>query len=297
MKIANPLKLAGAIAALIASVSLAVLPAVSQQKPASCPPPALSRLQQHKIVRGETIASIAQQYNLLPETLIQFNPLLQSGAAPVGKTILIPPLNGRRVSVPQGATWRDLSQAYGVRADVLFEINGCQLPGKIAFIPGIIWNSSPPSRQENYTGLPGYPLPSPAPIGLKYGWQINPATQKSYFHSGIDLLAAPGTPVLAAAAGQVVFTGQEGTYGYLVILAHGDKRQTRYAHLSGIQVKLGQSVAVGEQLGLTGTTGQPDIPQPHLHFEIRYQLPAGWVAQDPEVNLSPSSSSPQFNKL
>jgi murein DD-endopeptidase MepM/ murein hydrolase activator NlpD len=285
------LKLAGAIASLaLSSIPIAFLPAASQEKVPqtgnlSCPPPALSRLRRHKILSGETIASIAQSYNLLPPTLIQFNPILQAGSAPPGKEIIVPPLNGIRVEVPRGATWQDLSKAYGVRADVLFEINGCQKPGNAAFIPGITWNATAKSPQGDYTGLKGYPLPAPAQIGLKYGWQTNPATGQSYFHSGIDLLAAPGTPVLAAAAGKVAFLGQEGAYGYLVIIDHGDRRQTRYAHLSRIQVKLGQSLSVGEQLGLTGTTGQPDIPQPHLHFEIRYQLPVGWVAQDPEIHL------------
>lgn len=282
------IRLTGAIASLaLSSITVAFLPAASPQtSDFFCPPPALSRLRRHKIVPGETIASIAQKYNLLPQTLIQFNPILQAGAAPAGQEILVPPLDGRRVEVPHRTTWRDLAQAYGVRADVLFEINGCQQnPGKVAFIPGIAWNTAPQSPQEDYTGLNGYPLPAPAQIGLKYGWQSNPTTGQSYFHSGIDLLAVPGTPVLAAEAGEVAFTGQEGTYGYLVILAHGNGRQTRYAHLSQIQVKLGQPVSVGEQLGLTGATGQPDIPQPHLHFEIRYQLPVGWVAQDPEIHL------------
>lgn len=286
------LRLAGVIASLaLLVIPVAASPAASQNKvpqtgELSCPPPALSRLRRHKIRSGETVASIAQSYNLLPQTLIQFNPILKAGSAPPGKEIIVPPLNGIRVEVPRGATWQDLSKAYGVRADVLFEINGCQNPGKVAFIPGITWNAGQKLPQEDYTGLKGYPLPATAQIGLKYGWQTNPATGQSYFHSGIDLLAAPGTPVLAAEAGQVAFAGQEGAYGYMVILAHGNRRQTRYAHLSQIQVKLGQSVSLGEQLGLTGTTGQPDIPQPHLHFEIRYQLPVGWVAQDPEIHFN-----------
>lgn len=256
-----------------------------------CPPPILSRLQRHRIAPGENIASIASRYNLLPQTLIQFNPILKGGSAPAGQEILIPPLNGIRVEVPPGATWQDLAAAYGVRADVLFEINGCQEIPKVAFIPGVNWTASPAARSEDYTGLKGYPLPAPAQIGLPYGWQAESATGRSFFHSGLDLLAALGTSVLAAETGEVIFTGIEGTYGYLVIIAHGGGRQTRYAHLSQIRVKIGQKVQAGDVLGLVGQTGKPDLPQPHLHFEVRYKLPIGWIAQDPQLHL-PSRASP-----
>ena len=62
---------------------------------------------------------------------------------------------------------------------------------------------------------------------------------------------------------------------------HGSGKQTRYAHLDNIGVKLGQSVKLGDVLGTVGTTGQPDTNQPHLHFEIRYNSDLGWIAEDP----------------
>lgn len=252
-----------------------------------CKDPILSRLQSHIIRQGETLASIAHYYQLTPETLIRLNPSLSNGSFPVGSAILIPPFNGIRLEVPEGATWQDLAAAYGIRADVLFEINGCQKTPKVVFIPGVSWNPGDSPRQNNnYTGLKHYPLPSKAPIGLAYGWQIHPQTQKTFFHSGIDFLADIGTPVLAADAGTIAFAGQEGSYGLLVVIDHGKGRQTRYAHLSQVSVKIGQSVTAGEKIGATGVTGQPDIPSSHLHFEVRYQLPVGWVAQDPQVHLS-----------
>jgi murein DD-endopeptidase MepM/ murein hydrolase activator NlpD len=251
-----------------------------------CQPPILSRLQRHKIAPGETVTKIAQNYGLVPETLIRLNPILKGNSAPVGKEILIPPFNGMRIQVPKGATWKDLGAAYGVRADVLFEMNGCQRnPPALVFVPGVTWNPNSNAQKSNYTGLSGYPLPAPAQVGLSYGWQKNAANQQPFFHSGIDLLAAPGTPVLAAEAGTVAFVGQEGTYGYLVIVEHRGGLQTRYAHLSKIEVKIGQPVKTGDVLGAVGTTGKPDIAAPHLHFEVRYKLPVGWVAQDPALHL------------
>ncbi len=264
------------------------IPAFAQNRTAPeliCQTPVLSRLQRHRLAPGETVASIAQQHNLLPETLLRLNPVLQGASIPVGQEILIPPFNGIRLEAPSGATWQDLAKAYGVRADILFEINGCQKNPKIVFIPGVTWTANNSLRPNNYTGLASYPLANVAKVGLAYGWHKNATTGQAFFHSGIDLLVAPGTSVLAAETGTVVFVGQEGTYGNLVVLEHSAGRQTRYAHLSQIQVKIGQKVNTGDVLGAVGMTGRPDVPEPHLHFEVRYKLPVGWVAQDPTIHL------------
>jgi murein DD-endopeptidase MepM/ murein hydrolase activator NlpD len=138
---------------------------------------------------------------------------------------------------------------------------------------------------EDYTGFPGYPLPSVAPIALNYGWHKDPDTEQAKFHSGIDLLADSGTPVLSVDAGVVAFAGERGNYGVLVVVNHQGGRQTRYAHLASVSVSTGQNVKLGDRLGTVGSTGRPDIDKPHLHFELRYNSSEGWVAQDPEPNL------------
>lgn len=255
-----------------------------QMKPNTplCPSPVLSRLKRHKIRVGETVQSIAQQNNLLPETLIRLNPILKQKTVPVGKEILIPPFNGIRIQSPKGATWRDIGEAYGISSDVLFELNGCAKTPNIVFIPGTNWSSS---TKKDYLGLNGYPLPFVAQIGLKYGWQSSPIGQQRLFHSGVDLLADIGTNVLAAEGGEVVFVGQEGAYGILIVINHPSDRQTRYAHLSKVNVKMGESVQTGDVIGAVGITGEPDISSPHLHFEVRTKLSVGWVAQDPEIHF------------
>ncbi len=250
-----------------------------------CKQPVLSLLKRHKISKGETVESIAQRYGLAPETLIKLNPNLAKGQVPGGQEILIPPFNGIRVTVPPGATWQDLAKAYGIRADLLFELNGCQKNPTVVFIPGVTWTPTAQKPKDNYTGLSGYPLPAIAKIGLDYGWQKNPQTQQTFFHSGIDLIASVNTPVLAAASGTVVLVSKEGPYGFLVVIDHGQGRQTRYAQLSRFQVEAGQSVNTGQTIGYVGTTGRPDITESHLHFEVRFQSPVGWVAQDPKLHL------------
>jgi len=276
---------------------VSILPNTNSAKAAvsGCPTPALSRFQRHKVVRGETLESIAQHYNLIPTTIIGMNPALQNGAiATVGSVLQIPPYNGVVVEVPRGETWRQVAAKYKVRADSLFEVNGCQQDPRIVFVPGVNWSpngvvtKSPlPTNtgKPNRASLSGYPLAQLATIGLAYGWQINPATGQVFFHSGVDLLAPVGNDVLAIAPGTVAFANDQGTYGKLVIINHSGGLQSRYAQLESIKVSVGQQVKKGDILGTVGTSGQPSSSQPHLHFEVRSSSSLGWVAEDPKGYL------------
>jgi murein DD-endopeptidase MepM/ murein hydrolase activator NlpD len=270
------------IPGLGAKANLNQPPSIVQSE--TCPVPALSRLRKHLVALGESIESIARQYNLIPATLIGMNPPLQSGAARVGSELVIPPFNGIRVEVPVNQTWRDVAATYKVREDVLFEVNGCQENPRVVFVPGVNW-SPETAEVDSVEDLAGYPLPALSSVGLRYGWQVNAITGKVVFHSGVDLLAAPGTPVLAAGDGTVAFAGEQGNYGNLVVVNHQEGRQTRYAHLATIAVTTGQKINQGEQLGTVGSTGFPDIKAPHLHFEVRYNSDLGWIAENPEPYL------------
>lgn len=253
-----------------------------------CSQSALARLIKHKIAPNETIATIASKYNLIPATIMGMNPLLQTGKMPVGTEIIIPPYNGIRVTIPAGQTWETVAKAYNVRADILFETNGCQPIPKDIFIPGVNWS---PGRPTNpiIAGLSGYPLPQKVSEGLGYGWQLHPVKANVFFHSGLDLLATPGTKVLSVGAGVIAFAGKHQTYGNLIVVNHQAGKQTRYAHLDQINVKVGQKVALGEILGTVGLTGIRDIEAAHLHFEIRYNSPLGWVAENPYIYFKKSN--------
>jgi murein DD-endopeptidase MepM/ murein hydrolase activator NlpD len=88
------------------------------------------------------------------------------------------------------------------------------------------------------------------------------------FHAGVDLLAANGTAVEAAAPGTVTWAGERaGGWGLLVVVRHRDGVRTMYAHLQSISVNVGDAVAGGAILGHVGATG--DATGPHLHFEVR----------------------------
>ncbi len=87
------------------------------------------------------------------------------------------------------------------------------------------------------------------------------------FHSGQDIEADSGTPVISGASGRVTFVGWQNGYGQLVVVDHGGGLTTRYAHLSHIDVALDQAVARGQLVGKVGSTGRSTGP--HLHYEVR----------------------------
>ena len=101
-----------------------------------------------------------------------------------------------------------------------------------------------------------------------FGGRRNPFGGSSYeFHSGQDIDAQTGDPVVAGASGNVTFVGWQNGYGQLVVIDHGGGLTTRYGHLSHIDVAQGQTVARGQFIGRVGSTGRSTGP--HLHYEIR----------------------------
>jgi len=117
-----------------------------------------------------------------------------------------------------------------------------------------------------------------------FGWRQSPFGDRCEWHAGIDIAAAYGTPVRAAADGAVVFAGRAGGYGVLVVLDHG-AATTRYAHLAAANVHVGEAVQRGDPVGTLGQTGRATAP--HLHYEVR----VGEQAVDPEPLLDPSATS------
>ncbi len=91
--------------------------------------------------------------------------------------------------------------------------------------------------------------------------------RSSEFHAGQDIAAPTGTPVAVTAGGTVEFAGRMREYGQVVVVDHGDGIHTRYGHLSRIDVRIGQLLSRGEQVGCVGSTGRSTGP--HLHYEAR----------------------------
>lgn len=103
-------------------------------------------------------------------------------------------------------------------------------------------------------------------VSSKYGLRHHPIKKKKKFHCGVDLIGSKSTPIYSAAYGRVTKVSRTGSYGNIVEISHERSFKTRYAHLSRIYVKEGETVLRGQKLGLQGKTGHSTGE--HLHFEI-----------------------------
>ena len=120
------------------------------------------------------------------------------------------------------------------------------------------------------SALASVPTSMPALVGMvssSYGYRRDPFTGAGAMHSGLDFKGPIGTPILAAADGKVTFAGNQSGYGKCIEITHANGLVTRYAHLSGYTVSLGQQVSRGIQIGRMGSTGRSTGS--HLHFEVR----------------------------
>jgi murein DD-endopeptidase MepM/ murein hydrolase activator NlpD len=135
-------------------------------------------------------------------------------------------------------------------------------------------------------------MPTMLPVAASFnassfGRRIDPFTGQWAMHEGIDFLADPGSPVVAAADGMVVFAGFHPQYGYVVDIDHGNDLVTRYAHCSKLLVKEGDLVTRGRKIAESGSTGRSTGP--HLHFEVRFR----GAAQNPAKFLFASQTPAQ----
>jgi murein DD-endopeptidase MepM/ murein hydrolase activator NlpD len=103
-------------------------------------------------------------------------------------------------------------------------------------------------------------------VGSGFAYRRDPFTGEREFHTGVDIVANAGTPVLATADGVVVEAGRLSSYGKAVFLSHGNGLGSRYGHLSEILVRPGQRVHRGDRIGSVGATGR--ATGYHLHYEV-----------------------------
>ncbi|OKJ94706.1 peptidase [Streptomyces sp. CB03234] len=108
---------------------------------------------------------------------------------------------------------------------------------------------------------------APVSAGVTTPYRASGSMWSSGYHTGVDFAASSGTSVKAVGQGTVVSAGWSGAYGNEVVIQHADGNYSQYAHLSSLTVSSGQTVSGGQEIGLSGSTGNSSGP--HLHFEIR----------------------------
>jgi murein DD-endopeptidase MepM/ murein hydrolase activator NlpD len=131
-----------------------------------------------------------------------------------------------------------------------------------------------------------------------FAMRMHPLSQTWRQHNGVDYGAPTGTAVRSVGDGTVEFAGRQNGYGNVVQVKHGQQRSSLYAHLSRIDVRLGQHIEQGQRLGAVGMTGW--ATGPHLHFEFRiaghHQDPLR-IAKASETLPLDAASRPQFAQV
>lgn len=158
-------------------------------------------------------------------------------------------------------------QAYTQSLDQFSLLRNDALTGRIRGFGSVLGSGPAITDWAEMAGAPSL-WPVQGPITSSFGEREDPLNVgEGEFHTGVDISAGFGTPVRAAADGEVQAAGMERGYGREVILNHGNGIETLYAHLSGFTVTPGQQVSIGQVIGYVGLSGR--TTGPNLHYEVR----------------------------
>lgn len=240
------------------------------------------------VQKGDSAWSIAQKFDLQPETILWGNEGLSAsaGSLKAGATLKILPVDGVLHTIQEGDTLEFLEDLHGTLAQEIFEYPGNEfdltlppvlIPGLEIIIPNgrspLAWESPGPVVVAGQgRKSPGYYAGPLVNSGIGYFiWPVNAYTFTQEFwggHTGIDLATDFRQPVFASDSGTVIFSGWDTTgFGNLIIVDHGNGYWTYYGHNEANLVSSGQGVIQGQQIAETGSTG--NSTGDHLDFRIR----------------------------
>ncbi len=215
---------------------------------------------QHVVAKGETLASLAKVYQSDAHDIAQYNSLSDSDSLTVGNTIIIPSAEASVASA--GASSNDTTKVTATK-------------NKTTKVTKSKSKSKPSMLELAREGKQTAPLhgANGPDLGDYYAWPLDGGniTQGLHGFDAVDIGAAKGTDIYAAAAGTVIIArggnGWNGGYGNYIVIQHSNGTQTLYAHASRLLVSEGDTVTQGETIALVGATGE--ATGPHLHFEVR----------------------------
>ncbi len=232
----------------------------------------------YRVKAGDTLDTVAKAFAISLREITWSNPGLRQPLK-VGQVLNLPPVRGAVVVVKAGDSAASLAATYGVDATDILGFNHVRsldvTPGLVLVIP-----IDPQAGPNLSTGVPAdrvdprqllCPIRG-APIIQKFG-PTSFALEPSYggfihFHSGVDLLAGYGTPILAAAGGKVTAAGNADYFGLRVEITDSYGLVEIYAHMSEVAVAIGQPIQQGQKIGYVGSTGLSIGSHLHLQLEV-----------------------------
>jgi hypothetical protein len=249
----------------------------------------------YTVKSGDSIFSIAKNFNIKPETLLWANyDLLKDNPdmLSLDMELKIPPVDGVYYSWLEGDTVEAVATKFKAKPDDIMNWPGNHMdltdpkvePGQMVLVPGgqrefVSWIV--PTIPRERAGVSKSVYGAGACTGsyegaFGTGFFVWPSANRvlsgnDYWpgHLAIDIAAAVGDGVFASDSGVVVFAGwANGGYGYMIMIDHGNGYQTLYAHMSQVTARCGQSVIQGAYIGAAGSTG--NSTGAHLHYEVRY---------------------------
>ena len=244
--------------------------------------PKNSMISVYVVREGDTLNGIAKLFKVSPNTILWANDLSRGSSLQVGQTLAILPVTGLKYTTKKGDTVAAIAKRYGADATEIATFNdiadGTLAVGIQILIPDGELAASVATVSSSKSGAKGIlasTLNAKPGTATQKGYYIRPLaggvkTQGVHGYNGVALAAPIGTPILAAAEGDVLIakeTGGNAGYGGYVVIKHGNGSQTLYAHQSGVAVSPGQHVQQGQVIGYVGSTGKSTGA--HVHFEIR----------------------------
>ena len=236
--------------------------------------PKSDKISVYEVRDGDSLSQIAEMFNVSVNTIRWANDL--EGSIQPGDTLVILPVTGITHTIKTGGTVHDLADIYDADAREIALFNGISIdtefePGDEIVVPNGVVEEKTKKKVDHSTGtkvaasagtVNGGSLSHPLPGSIR--------TQGIHGYNGVDFGASVGTPIKAAASGQVIISkpaGYNGGYGKYVVVKHDDGTQTLYAHMSSTAATVGAWVSQGQTIGYVGNTGRSTGP--HLHFEVR----------------------------
>lgn len=226
----------------------------------------------YEIQAGDTLGAIGEKFQISVETIRYANDLADADSLVPGQKLTILPVSGVRHEVKSGDTVETIADKYRVSPQTVVDFNYLNEPfalniGDSLMVPDATVPQPTPAVPTTPTLTPPY-AGSVTPGTGQFVWPTGERyiTQYfSYYHPALDI--AKYGAILAADGGTVVFAGwSPWGYGYLVEVDHGNGYKTGYAHLSRIDVSVGQTLGRGQVLGMMGATGR--AYGVHLHFMV-----------------------------